>query len=226
MREKFFFAVLILGLAGCAGKTPALVSRPVQHAPVTTSVPGTYHRVQKGQTLWSIARMYNVELDDIASINHIPDTTSIEVGQQIFIPHRQKPVSATIDYSTGDFIWPVNGSVVSTFGEISNNMVNKGLDIRPSSNTEVQAARSGKVVFYAEDFGEFGKTVIIDHGDGFSSVYARNSEVFIRSGDSVKKGEVIAKAGSSGRDSGVYLHFEIRKAHIPQNPLFYLPREN
>jgi len=219
-------AIAIAGLNGCAGPTPAMVSPPPPHAPAATSVPGTYHHVQKGQTLWRIARMYNVELDEIASINHIPDTTSIEVGQQIFIPRRQKPVSTGLDYSSGDFIWPVNGRVISTFGEISNNMVNKGLDIRPSSSAEVQAARSGKVVFYAEDFGGFGKTVIIDHGDGFSSVYARNSEVFIKSGDSVKKGAVIARAGSSGRDNGVYLHFEIRKAHIPQNPLFYLPRDN
>ncbi|MDP2905263.1 MAG: peptidoglycan DD-metalloendopeptidase family protein [Candidatus Omnitrophota bacterium] len=218
--------IAIIGLNGCAGSTPAMVSPPPQHAPVTTSAPGTYHHVQKGQTLWRIARIYNVELDEIASINHIPDTTSIEVGQQIFIPHRQKPVRTKIDYSAGDFIWPVNGRVISTFQEVSNNMVNKGLDIRPSSSTDVFAARSGKVVFYAEDFGGFGKTVIIDHGDGFSSVYARNSEVFIKSGDSVKKGRLIARSGSSGRDSGVYLHFEIRKAHIPQNPLFYLPRDN
>ena len=218
--------IAVAGLNGCAGTAPTVVSPPQQHIPAVTSVPGTYHQVQKGQTLWRIARMYNVELDEIASINHISDTTSIEVGQQIFIPRRQKPVSTSVDYSSGDFIWPLNGSVISTFGEISNNMVNKGLDIRPSSGADVQAARSGKVVFYAEDFGGFGKTVIIDHGDGYSSVYARNSEVFIKSGDSVKKGTVIAKAGSSGRDSGVYLHFEIRKAHIPQNPLFYLPREN
>jgi murein DD-endopeptidase MepM/ murein hydrolase activator NlpD len=66
--------------------------------------------------------------------------------------------------------------------------------------------------------------LIIDHGDGFSSVYARNSEVFIKVGENIKKGTVIAKVGSAGRDKNEYLHFQIRKGHIPQNPNFYLRR--
>ena len=64
---------------------------------------------------------------------------------------------------------------------------------------------------------------MIDHGDGLSTVYARNSEVFVKIGDEVQRGVRIAKVGQAGRDKNSYLHFEIRKRHVPQNPYFYLP---
>jgi murein DD-endopeptidase MepM/ murein hydrolase activator NlpD len=79
------------------------------------------------------------------------------------------------------------------------------------------------VVFYSQDFGIFGKTIILEHPEGISSVYARNSEVYVKVGDTVAKGAVLARVGSGGKDSRKYLHFEIRKGHIAKNPLFYLP---
>jgi murein DD-endopeptidase MepM/ murein hydrolase activator NlpD len=102
-------------------------------------------------------------------------------------------------------------------------MVNKGINIAPTGSPDVLAMRSGKVIFYADNFGSFGKTIIIDHGDGLSTVYARNQDVFIKPGEWVKKGSVIAKAGSAGRDKDIYLHFEIRRSGAPQNPYYYLP---
>lgn len=186
-------------------------------------MPGIYHRVEKGQTLWRISKLYNTDLDEIAKVNHIPDTTNIETGQLIFIPNRQRRLPMPNKYTSDDFIWPVRGKVITAFGQTFNNMINKGINIEPHNNPDVVAARSGRVIFYKDDFGYFGKTLIIDHGDGFSTVYARNLQVFIKVGDNVGKGMVIAKAGSAGRDKNTYLHFEIRKGYIPQNPFFYLP---
>ena len=204
--------------AGCA-TTPYV--KPVLTPP---GIPGVYHRVEKGQTLWRISKMYNVELEEIVGINHISDATAIEVGQLIFIPRRQIAQAPTVKYSSDDFIWPLKGKVISTFGQTFNNIINKGINIQPYGNQDVIAARDGRVVFYADDFGVFGKTLIIDHGDGLSSVYARNSQVFAKVGDGIKKGAVIAKAGTAGRDKNTYLHFEIRKGPAPQNPHYYLPR--
>lgn len=167
--------------------------------------------------------MYNVDLDEVARVNHISDTTNIEIGQMIFIPNRQKPILPNTEAASEDFIWPLRGRVVTAFGQTFGNMINKGINIQPYGNLDVAASRSGKVIFCAEGFGAFGKTIIIDHGDGLSSVYARNSQVFIKAGESVQKGAIIAKAGSTARDKNAYLHFEIRKGHIPQNPNFYLP---
>jgi len=114
--------------------------------------------------------------------------------------------------------------VISGFGASYRNIMNKGLNIQGQPGADILAVRSGKVVFYAEDFGNFGKTIIIDHGDGLRSVYTRASDIFVRPGDNVQRGSVVGRVGSSGRDKNSYLHFEIRKGALPENPLFYLPR--
>jgi len=210
------FAFYIFNFIGCA--TTGLVSQPLPSV-----MPGIYHRVERGQTLWRISKIYNVDLDELVKINRISDATSIELGQLIFIPRGQKQQS--LPYSSSyveDFIWPIRGKVIATFGQNFNNTINKGINIQPYGTPDVFASRSGKVIFYADNFKGFGKTIIIDHGGGFSSVYARNSQVFIKTGDNVQKGSLIAKAGSAGRDKNVYLHFQVRKGYISQNPYFYL----
>jgi len=210
------FTFYLFNIIGCA-------PRPYVKPTAPTGIPGIYHRVEKSETLWKISKIYNLDLDEIISVNHIPDAATIETGQLIFIPYRQKTQYLSTKSFTEDFLWPVRGRVISAFGQTFNNMINKGLNIQCYRNLDVVASRNGKVVFCDDDFKEFGKTIIIDHGDGFSTIYARNAQVFIKPGDYVQKGTLIAKAGSTDRDKNIYLHFEIRKGHIPQNPYFYLP---
>jgi len=214
MRYAIVFLIFVFYILNFTGCAPTPYVRPI---PPSVGMPGKYHRVERGQTIWRISKIYGVDLDEITRINHISDATNIEVGQLIFIPNRQNIQTQTpsIRYSTSDdFTWPLKGKVIVTFGQTFNNMINKGINIQ-SYGSDVVASRSGKVVFFDDHFGGFGKTLIIDHGDGFSTVYAMNSQVFIKAGDHVEKGAMIAKAST--------LHFEIRKGHIPQNPLFYLP---
>ncbi len=213
-----FLALVALFISGCV-----TAPGPVGPVPVASNIGGVYHSVQRGQTLWRISKIYNIDLDELASANRIFDASRIEPGQVIFIPHRQRqePVS-NLSYGE-DFIWPVKGKVVATFGQSVQNMVNKGINIQAYRGTDVFASRSGKVVFYCVDFRGFGKTLIIDHGDGIFTVYARNSQVLVKSGDTVNKGELISKIGSYGSDKSAYLHFEIRKSGVAQNPFFYLP---
>ncbi|MDP3732784.1 MAG: LysM peptidoglycan-binding domain-containing M23 family metallopeptidase [Candidatus Omnitrophota bacterium] len=216
----FLFPALlscILNFIGCA-TTPYTAPPKPQFA-----MPGMYHHVEKGQTLWRISKLYNVDLDEIVRINRMPDATSIEPGQLIFIPSVQKKPYLPDQSSKEDFSWPLKGKVIASFGQTFNSMINKGINIQRIKGQDIIASRSGKVTFYDTNFDGFGKTIIIDHGDGFSTVYARNSEVFVKIGDYVQKGNVIAKVGSSDRDKNTYLHFEIRKGYIPQNPYFYLP---
>lgn len=206
----------LLTFSGCA-------TAPYVTPTITQNIPGTYHRVERGQTLWRISKLYNIDLDEIVNINHVSDATNIEVGQLVFIPYRNKTQYSTYKTSVqDDFIWPLKGKVIASFGQTSNNMINKGINIQPYKTQDVLAAGSGKVVFYSDNFGGFGKTIIIDHGNGFSTVYARNSQVFVKAGDFVQRGGLIAKVGSAGRDKNAYLHFQIRKGYIPQNPYFYL----
>ena len=101
--------------------------------------------------------------------------------------------------------------------------VNKGVDIQAAEGTHVRAARGGKVTFIHENLPGFGKTVIIDHEDGFASVYAYVSQILVSAGQRVSQKDVIARVGSTGRTRVAALHFEIRRHQKPQNPLDYLP---
>lgn len=209
--------LIILLIAGCAS-TPTVIP------PKKAEASGIYHRVEKGQTLWNISKMYNLDLEELAKVNHISVASQVESGQLLFIPFRQKYCPTPVKTVNEDFIWPLKGKVITDFGVVASNMITKGINIKPYSNNEdVVAARSGKVVFYSPDFENYGKTIIIDHGDGFLSVYARNSQVFVKVGEQVVRGSAIAKAGFAGRDKATYLHFQIRKGVTPQNPNFYLP---
>ena len=219
IRARFLITICyLLFLSGCA--TAPYVA-PVSPKP-PLGLPGIYHKVEKGQTLWRISRMYGVDLQELTRVNRITDNTSIEVGQRILIPNQLRNRVEVIKYAEGDdFIWPVKGRVVSSFGQTVNNMINKGIRIAPYGSKDIAASRSGKVVFLSDNFAGLGKTIILDHGDGFFTVYALSSEVFIKPGDCVKRGSVIARITGLGRAGD--LHFEIRKGHLPQNPIFYLP---
>lgn len=209
--------VTAMVMAGCAG--PALTGpgmRPM-------AMPGIYHRIEKGQTLWRISKIYNVDLEELIRINRISDATNIEIGQLIFVPNAKRVQTTLLKSYGDDFIWPLKGRVISTFGQTFNKMINKGLNIQALSGSDVVAARSGRVVFYSPNLEGFGRTVIIEHNEGFSTVYARNSRVLVNPGEEVRQGAVIAKVGYGGRDNKNYLHFEIRKGHTPVNPYFYLP---
>lgn len=163
--------------------------------------------------------MYGVDLEELVSCNRISDVTNIEIGQQLLIPHRNQLLASSSNMAGEDFIWPLKGKVIGSFGQTINHMVNKGITIQPLRDSTVVAARAGRVVFYTPDLEGYGKTVIIDHADGFSTVYAGNSEVLIRLGDRVSKGTAIAKVNPGSRN---YLQFQIRKGRIAQNPTFFL----
>jgi len=213
-----FAVICLIFFSGCS-TTPYVKPLPQRDV---FSLPGIYHKVEKGETLWRISRRYGVDLEQLIRANRISDSTSIEIGQQIFIPDQLRDKSLEYKYAeSDDFIWPARGRIICAFGHNFNNMANKGINIFPYDSKDIVASRSGKVVFLSEKFAGLGKTVILDHGDGFFTVYAANSETFVKPGESIKKGTVIARVTGTGKNG--YLHFEIRKGHLAQNPTFYLP---
>ncbi|MDD5073316.1 MAG: LysM peptidoglycan-binding domain-containing M23 family metallopeptidase [Candidatus Omnitrophica bacterium] len=218
-----FITILILSLAGCA-ETP-VIKPPKEGLPVHAKG-GTYHRVVKGETLWRIAKNNGVDLETLVEANGLADAGNIKVGQDILIPAKPaQPVSNITPipvYSKEDFIWPVKGKVISSFGQKRGSTPNKGVDIQAREGTAVIASRSGRVIFSDDKVRGFGKTVILDHGDGIQTVYSHNSEILVRIGEDVRQAQPVAKVGSGGRGNSPYLHFEIRKRHKPQNPFYYL----
>lgn len=128
------------------------------------------------------------------------------------------------DYGT--FIWPVPGSKkVSSFFGKRGSRHHDGVDIPAVSGTNILASASGKVVYSGKMRG-YGNIVVIKHKNGYHSVYAHNRKHFVKKGQKVSQGEVIAQVGSTGRSSGPHLHFEIRRNNKVRNPALYLSRMN
>jgi murein DD-endopeptidase MepM/ murein hydrolase activator NlpD len=135
-----------------------------------------------------------------------------------------------VDYSpyefsdTGTFIWPVPRSkkVSSYFGN-RRGRHHDGVDIPAITGTHIVASAEG-VVTVAGKMRGYGNIVIIKHSNGYHTVYAHNSKHFVKKGQKVSQGEVIANVGSSGRSSGPHLHFEIRRKNKVRDPAMYLNR--
>jgi len=219
MRNIILILIIML-ITGCASVPP--YTGPVL-PPLAQEVSGIHHRVEAGQTLWKISKLYDVDIDDILRINHLPEDAAVEIGRVLLIPNRTKPQNFAIKSNGDDFIWPLKGRVITGFGSNYRNLINKGINIQAQAGEDILATRSGRVVFYADHFGNFGKTIIIDHGDGLRSIYSRVLQVLVHPGDAVQKGALIGHVGTNARDKNIYLHFEIRKGALAQNPLFYLP---
>jgi murein DD-endopeptidase MepM/ murein hydrolase activator NlpD len=128
-------------------------------------------------------------------------------AQRKFLP--TLPPIENVNYTSnfGYRLDPFNGH--QTFHE--------GVDFAAESGTPINAAASGKVI-YAETHPAYGKAVDIDHGNGLVTRYAHSSELLVKEGDLVVRGQRIAKVGSTGRSTGPHLHFEVRLNGVPQNP--------
>lgn len=223
-----FTAIMMAAfLIGCATPRP----RPQQQAAQRYSAAtGTYYEVNRGDTLWKISKLYDVDVDAIVRANKLPDVKKITIGQKLFIPesaqkNREENYVRAVpgSNSSARLTWPVSGKVISYFGAQKGLIKNKGIDIEAEEGSEVAAADDGRVSFAEENMKGLGKTIIIDHGNGLYTLYAHNSENLVRAGDTVTRNQVIAKVGKTGRASEPYLHFQVRKGHEPQNPFNYLP---
>ena len=127
-------------------------------------------------------------------------------------------------YPTGNYIWPVYGTITSRFGYryiFGSYSYHSGLDIAVPYGTSVKASDGGTVTF-AGYKGSYGYLVIIDHGNGEQTYYGHNSSLLVSAGDKVYQGQTIAKAGSTGRSTGNHCHFEIRINGTSVNPSAYL----
>lgn len=130
-------------------------------------------------------------------------------------------VSSYQSVSGEDLIWPLSGSVTSGFGPRWDRL-HAGIDIDGVTGAPVVAARAGAVTFAEEQTG-YGKVVVVDHGDGMSTLYAHLSRIDVRAAQIVERGRLVGAVGCTGRCVGDHLHFEVRIHGVPVDPLLYLP---
>ncbi|MBU1086491.1 MAG: LysM peptidoglycan-binding domain-containing M23 family metallopeptidase [Candidatus Omnitrophica bacterium] len=219
---KTILIVILILASGCSTR-----QKPNNLLPLVVISPetkGEYYIVKRGETLWSIAKCYAVNLDQLANFNRIDNAKSIEVGQKIFIPDEMRMNSENSQCKPGSlFDWPYKGEIVLGFNEQKQDVLNQGIDILAKQGNAISAAAAGNIVFTSQNLRGYGKTIIIAHNNDFVTVYSNNNENLVKTGDFVRQGQVIAKAGSTGRASSCLVHFELRKKNKPQNPILYLP---
>jgi murein DD-endopeptidase MepM/ murein hydrolase activator NlpD len=120
------------------------------------------------------------------------------------------------------FRWPVKGRVIAGFGPKTSGGQNDGINLAVPEGTPVKAADDGVVAYAGNELKGYGNLVLIRHSNGFVSAYAHASELMVKRGDTIKRGQVIANAGQTGNVTSPQLHFEIRKGSTPVDPTKYL----
>ncbi|MFK8251474.1 peptidoglycan DD-metalloendopeptidase family protein [Ancylobacter terrae] len=120
------------------------------------------------------------------------------------------------------FRWPVRGRVISGFGPKPGGQQNEGINVSVPEGTSVKAAEDGVVAYAGNELKGYGNLVLIKHANGYVTAYAHASEIDVKKGDTVKRGQTIAKAGQTGSVSSPQVHFEIRKGSQPIDPAQHL----
>jgi murein DD-endopeptidase MepM/ murein hydrolase activator NlpD len=125
---------------------------------------------------------------------------------------------------TGSFEWPVEGSVISEFGPKGGGRYNDGINIAAPMGTPVRAAQSGVVAYAGNEVRGFGNMLLLKHPNGWVTAYAHNQELLVQRGERVRRGQVIARVGSSGSVDRPQLHFEVRQGKQAVDPMRELSR--
>jgi murein DD-endopeptidase MepM/ murein hydrolase activator NlpD len=198
-------------------------------------VTGVVHTVKSGETIYSIAKKYNVSAQAVVDFpfNEFTndETFALAIGQQLIVPDGVMPeeiVTSPRSYlanqltpnagavsATGVWIWPTAGTITQQFRSW-----HKGLDIANHAGGNILAADSGTVVVAGwPDNSGYGNRIMIDHGNGYRTLYGHLSKISVVVGQTVKRGDVIGFMGSTGRSTGTHLHFEIRSDSGNRDPL-------
>lgn len=173
---------------------------------------GVLFTVTSGDTLWRIAKLFDVEVKHILEENN-KEGAVLQIGEKLFIPGGKplKAAAASLPVSRSAearFLTPAIGEVSSPFGRRWGRM-HAGLDIANDEGTPIKAALAGKVT-YAGWMSGYGNTVMIEHRQGYSTLYGHMKRVHVGNGQSVNRGDIIGEMGSTGNSTGSHVHFEVR----------------
>lgn len=197
-------------------------------------VNGIAHKVQKGDTVYSIAKRYDSSAQSVVDFPFNTfsndETFELAIGQTVIVPDGVKPKDVesaprirriTPDagsvVASGSFVWPTQGTLTQYFA-----WYHPGLDIANKQTPNVLAADSGVVTYSGCINWGYGCHVIIDHGNGFKTLYAHMQQLYVTVGQRVERGNALGKMGSTGRSTGPHLHFEVSKNGVKLNPLTVL----
>ena len=196
---------------------------------------GALHTITSGDTLNSLANEYKVTVDEIVNYpgNNLADANApLSIAHKLIIPNGVKPFvnQQAVAYTSGaapanarigggNFLWPAAGSINQRYWG-----GHAGIDLGAWTGAPVKAADGGYVALATGGWNAgYGNHIIIDHGNGFVTLYAHLNSIYVKQGESVVSGQQIGSVGNTGNSTGPHLHFEIRYQGVPRNPLSYLP---
>lgn len=243
-------AMMVSALVGCGTAT---VVRPSGSAGATTpkssvAQPGKTVRVQKGDTIYALARIHNITPADLIAWNRLSNPSTIYPGQVIRLypqgtaagrapttvvtpprggsagtpprtPVATAPATAPAR-SNISWRWPAQGAIVGRY--VAGDATKQGVDIAGTSGQAVNAAADGVVVYSGAGLVGYGELIIIKHSEQWLSAYGHNRKRLVNEGQNVKAGQQIAEMGRTGANRDM-LHFEIRYNGKPVDPQQYLP---
>ncbi len=151
-----------------------------------------------------------------------------QAGEMIAALQRKRAQRNYVSGKGSMFNWPVRGTISSPYGNrthpiLKRQILHSGIDIAAPNGTPVKAPAGGEVIYDGWLRG-YGRVVVLDHGKGFSTLYAHLSASLVKEGQVVKSGATIAKVGKTGNTTGYHLHFEVRVYGTPENPIKYLKK--
>jgi murein DD-endopeptidase MepM/ murein hydrolase activator NlpD len=150
----------------------------------------------------------------------VPSMERVATDRLALAPVRRAPTAARL-HAAPRFEWPLSGRLTSAYGRRGRRH-HDGIDIGAPRGTQVRAAADGRVAYVGSLRG-YGRMIIVQHTDGFATVYAHNALQHVRVGAVVRRGDLIATVGRTGRTTGPNLHFEVRRDDVAYDPLAFLP---
>lgn len=189
-----------------SGAAPVIASKQPEHTPPVNSASA------------------DLDNDSDTAIEQ-PQTNAVQAQPKpIEQPQQQVVDSGQPAQEAGSlsFRWPVKGRVISGYGSKPGGLRNEGINIAVPEGTDVRSAEAGVVAYAGNELKGYGNLVLIRHEGGWVTAYAHNKDLFVKRGDTVKRGDVISKAGQTGSVSSPQVHFEVRKGATAMDPMRFL----
>lgn len=194
------------------------------------------YKLKEGENFFSVRNRFRIPLAKLLKENKNKDIISFKAGDTVFVPmvkqvrvRNERYILASRGFSPSinliighQFLWPTTSvkPVSSGFGE-RDGKKHTGIDIPGPEGTPINAAQDG-IVELADWNADYGQCVIINHNNGIRTLYAHASKLLVKQGETVKRGQEIAKIGSTGRSTGAHVHFEVIVNGIQRNPENFL----
>jgi murein DD-endopeptidase MepM/ murein hydrolase activator NlpD len=211
----------VLTIPGATAVSPP--PQPSNPQPVPNNAPpaANTYTVRAGDTLYLIARKFGVSVQTLTAVNNISNSALIYPGQTLIINGEAQETAPANPTPAPDslFIWPTTSRHIIRYYAYGHQAV----DIVVTTGTAVQAMAAGKIEFAGWNYNGYGNLVVVDHGNGWRTLYAHNSQLQVKTGDAVAQGDTIALSGSTGNSTMPHIHLEMMLNLSYINPCTQLP---